>query len=471
MYKVLLVDDEKLVLKSLAGGVDWEKSGFYVSGTASNGIDALEQIEKVRPNVVFTDIRMPGISGLELIKKAKEIDKDIQFIVISGYAEFAYVQKSINYGVLGYCLKPFDEYEIEILLKKALENLSYIKEKRNNDILKMLEDTKDINSQQSFERLLYNEGIQEDFNIVVSIGKSQLKLQTNICLNIGSTRYVYFISADKLHTSIKDIKECEGVCGVGITKSTVLIHDVIKAIEDATTLAWGYFIRGNFDIFYPKDPSENIKATLIIKELEAAVCKNDALGVLKILNELQTAKNYLSITHVLKIYNTVYFHIILDSKYNATADDYVYSKEQLYHLFNNFDSMISYLKEFLNNRETSNTYSVSDTKNANLKEIIKYINENYSSDISVQSISKDFFLNPNYLSQLFKRELNITFTEFLTKVRLNHAKDLLGNSNLSIGEIAESIGYRDYFYFIKLFKKNTSQTPGQYRNKELGSKG
>jgi two-component system response regulator YesN len=89
MYKVLLVDDEPWVIESIKGKVDWEQHGFVVAGQALNGFEALERIAEAEPDVVFTDIRMPGISGLELIQKAKERKRNIHFIIISGYAEFA----------------------------------------------------------------------------------------------------------------------------------------------------------------------------------------------------------------------------------------------------------------------------------------------------------------------------------------------------------------------------------------------
>lgn len=473
MYKVLLVDDENLVIKSLETGVDWKKSGFYVAGKANNGTKALQLVKELKPHIVFTDIRMPGISGLELIKKIKEIDKNIQFIVISGYAEFAYVQKSLSYGVLGYCLKPFDDYEIDALLKTAAESLDEIKQKNQGYLLDLLEETPTEINQSAINKIFFQEGLTADtLYVLVSLGRGRLSFAENekyIAINIGDARNGYFVQCpyeNSFETPIAG-EIPDGILGIGVVKTGRTINSMMKNIEMATVRAWDFFIHGRTGVFYENDKIKDDKANQMVRQLKKTIIKKDITHVRRLLDELllQDNKDCLSILHALKIYNTVYFHTSTDHT-DMPEEDYIFSKEQLYHLFHSFDSMISSLKEFLNDLEGPRLLQMKkETKNANLKEIIKYMNENYRSDISIQSISKVFFLNPNYLSQLFKRELNLTFTEYLTKVRLQEAKKLLHNTELSIGEIAETIGFRDYFYFIRLFKKYTNQTPRQYKHR------
>ncbi|WP_313134672.1 helix-turn-helix transcriptional regulator [Anaerocolumna sp.] len=95
--------------------------------------------------------------------------------------------------------------------------------------------------------------------------------------------------------------------------------------------------------------------------------------------------------------------------------------------------------------------------------IIEYINENYNKDISLKTIASYSHLNPGYISQLFKKESGINFNKYLTDLRINKAKELLQERNLTIEEIATKIGYHDYFYFLKIFKKNVNKTPSEYR--------
>jgi len=123
MHKVLIADDEEWIVENMKISIPWNQYGFEIVDTALDGVEALEKIEKTKPDVVFTDIRMPGLNGLELIKRVHQTSPGIQFIVISGFAEFAYAQKALNYGAVGYCLKPLEDNEIIMLLEKAKLNL------------------------------------------------------------------------------------------------------------------------------------------------------------------------------------------------------------------------------------------------------------------------------------------------------------------------------------------------------------
>lgn len=119
MYGVCLVDDEYFVAKSLESRLDWESLGFRILGTAGSGAEAESLCARVRPELVFTDIRMPGMDGLELIRRLKARFPEMLFIVISGYAEFQYAKEALNLGAIGFCTKPFDDDELLAVLERA----------------------------------------------------------------------------------------------------------------------------------------------------------------------------------------------------------------------------------------------------------------------------------------------------------------------------------------------------------------
>ncbi|MBM7568812.1 response regulator [Paenibacillus sacheonensis] len=484
MYNVLLVDDENLVIKSLEAGVDWSRSGFRVAGKANNGAKALQLVADLKPHIVFTDIRMPGMSGLELIKSIKTLDPDIQIVVISGYAEFAYVQKSLNYGVLGYCLKPFDDYEIETLLRTAAKTIGEIKLKRESHLLELMDDQPTETSRDAFLQILSDAGLLADtVHVAVAIGKGRLTFPAGtktISFHLGSARCGYFVqypdggpAADLLGAPVP-----EGILGIGIVRSERDMGAMIRTIEQATARAWDFFIQGRNDCYGEREEcgdgdSGEEKANGLVRSLEQAISKKNAALLLTLLGDmlLPANKRCLRIHHALKIYNIVYFHVSY-GRVNSPEDDYIFSKEQLFHLYRGFDAMIGSLIELL--RDTGGSSPIREenrTEHANLKEIVKHIQEQYRTDISIQSISKRFFMNANYLSQLFKREMKVTFTDYLTKVRIQQAKVLLRDSGLSIGEVAEHVGFRDYFYFIRTFKKHARLTPRQYRLQEKSDSG
>ncbi len=121
MFKVLIADDEQKVCQLINGLIDWKELGLEVIGLANDGTEALAMIENNNPDIVITDIRMPGYDGIELIKKAKEKNPDINFIIVSGYRHFDYAHNAIKYGVEDYLLKPLKKAELMSTLHKMIE--------------------------------------------------------------------------------------------------------------------------------------------------------------------------------------------------------------------------------------------------------------------------------------------------------------------------------------------------------------
>lgn len=124
MQKVILVDDERFVAETIARVIDWEACGVQLSGVYLNGFDALEAIRSIHPDIVITDIKMPVMSGLELIRKGRETDDHIEFIILSGYGEFELAKEAMKEGVKQFLLKPCDEEEIKVALENAKMELS-----------------------------------------------------------------------------------------------------------------------------------------------------------------------------------------------------------------------------------------------------------------------------------------------------------------------------------------------------------
>lgn len=123
MFRVFMVDDEPSVIEGLKIMIPWEEFDFELCGEASNGQEALIKIEKLHPHLIITDICMPGINGLELIYKVQELDSETEFVILSGYADFAYVQEAMRHKVMDYLLKPLDHEEIVSILLKIKNKL------------------------------------------------------------------------------------------------------------------------------------------------------------------------------------------------------------------------------------------------------------------------------------------------------------------------------------------------------------
>ncbi|MEC0305136.1 response regulator, partial [Terribacillus saccharophilus] len=119
MFKVLLVDDEPMLLEGISSIVEWEQQGTVLHGIARNGLEALDFIKEHTPDIVITDITMPGLDGMGLIEQGRKVYPLIKWILLSGYNEFEYAQKAMRFGVKHYLLKPSSEEDIHEALEEV----------------------------------------------------------------------------------------------------------------------------------------------------------------------------------------------------------------------------------------------------------------------------------------------------------------------------------------------------------------
>lgn len=139
MYKVCFVDDETINHQLLENIVDWEKYGFMIAGTATDGLEALRLYEEVKPDLMLIDIKMPLMDGLECVRCIRKVDSNIQLVLVTAYGEFAYAQKAIQYGVQNYVLKPVSRLVINEMISKISMTLDQQNEKildKQNEISK-----------------------------------------------------------------------------------------------------------------------------------------------------------------------------------------------------------------------------------------------------------------------------------------------------------------------------------------------
>ncbi len=470
MFKVLLADDENWVVESLKVNTNWHENGFEVIGTAFNGIEALNLIRELKPDLVFTDIRMPGLSGLELIKKSGEEGIETLFVVASGYAEFAYAQKAINYGAMGYCLKPFDENEINGILIKARQLL----ESKISVLKQVAENIFDDNGNIDNGKIrLFLEQSDIDINkegieIAVSIGKGTPDLAGGNCLiaPMGPQKWIYIIKNGIFDESRMNIENAEykNIKGIGVSRKITDMSEIQNGLDEAILTAYSFFITGRKSIGRYKIP-DLMKLRTNIRQLDEAVKNRDKDSVKNCFTEFRHMfkSGSFSIRQVNYTYNMAmsFIYRFVDGSEKPFTDSY----DQLLYLFRDVDEMLEYLEaSVLNNININTTGIVPEIENKTMKEILKFVNKNFSQDISIQSIAMKFYVNPSYVSQLFKKEVGLNYTEYLTKMRIDFACGLLRESRLSVNQISEKAGYNDYFYFTRIFKKITGKTPSEFRN-------
>ena len=196
-----------------------------------------------------------------------------------------------------------------------------------------------------------------------------------------------------------------------------------------------------------------------LNELLSQVSPPYADGVLQLLQKLQSPsyRQLFSIKGALQLYNTIRYSGLLKEE-----DDFPDYYEHLVQRFQTFENelscLISQLSQVKDKKDIGQNIS-----NSNLLEMLVYINANFRGDMSLSQVAERFNFNSSYLSQAFKKETGETFTRYLTALRINKAKEILNSSDDTIEMVANKVGYSDYFYFMKIFKKVTGKTPNQFR--------
>lgn len=476
MYKAIIVDDEKWIVEGIKVGVDWNKFGFEVIGEAENGQDALQLIESLRPDIVFTDIKMPILNGLELIKKGKAAFPDILFVVLSGHAEFAYAQKAINYGTFGYCLKPFEIEEIDSMLIRLSQALKARKPTISPSYSDELYEAICSGDQASMEQILEANGMpvntRSAITPIVIQGKELTQIDQRInhlTFPMNRRRHGYLVYDHQKEAFLQNASNVNKTneYSIGVGHSLTVISELEASLEAASLAAYGIFSTGKTGVYTaPVQVHSPIDEKL--KEISNALNNKDRVQLATSLASTRTLfhNGIFSIKDAYLIFTSVMYLFLRDGV--KVTSKLFEGYEQLYTYFGSVDAMIDYLI-----KNTSDYFSeeisarVTGIAHKKVKEILLYIHNNFNQEISIQSLSDKFYLSPNYLCQLFKKEVGENFVEYISKQRIQYACKLLDETDLSINQIGEKCGFNDYFYFTRIFKRINNKTPTQYRDRVL----
>ena len=457
MLQVMIIDDEPSVVKALHCSIDWEALGMRVAGIAANGKEGFDIAQKQHIDIAICDIRMPGISGLELCETLRRQFANMQFIITSGYAEFAYAERAIRVGVVGYCLKPLDYEQVTRCLMKAKLNLKKEESRNNEDTL--LETLKEENSTKIIDCLRENGLVATYYSVAVVVEREHhVKFDgiTQIAIHLGRRMWGYLLDAKDLDNWLDQLKNAPETCeGCGYSKEPLRPEQLYHELKECQIKAYQRFICDKQRFCAEIDES---KATVWLESVRKED-KQDKLW--KLLDQIDAcgARDF-TIRSALKLHNIVGLFL---EKSDQMQDFYSYSMEQLIAEYKDFHEMVNHLKEMLQKTdEKENTESFS---NASFMKILLYVDSHYTENLTIAEASRVLFMNPNYIGQLFKKEMGITFVQYVTQKRLEDAKQLLTSTDMLVADIAAAVGFNDYFYFCKIFKKNLQMTPMQYRQK------
>ena len=524
MIKTLIVDDDIEMLQGLVNIIRWEDYGFTIVGSAESGLDALNMISSVMPDVVMTDITMPVMDGLELIREAKKFKPDIKSIIISCHEEFNYAKEAIRLEADEYIIKhTLTEEELIRVISKLKAKIQAEREQR--EYLYKAYREHNINRHVILEKF-YTDIMSNHVTDMEEVRKRAA--MSGISLPQGNFRLVSCFVDD-----LDEVLQQSPIQEYELFKLSILniVEEITAEMEEINVFSYG---KNVFAFLYWDDtPEARIKQKVValIRQIQEDVRK-----VLKFKLSVCFSSIYESIMDLKNAANEV--EVLRTAYFFAEPGQLVTEKVELIHkdtndlyrefgpalkgflsmhkqnelseciedLFKRISSEKLAPKEirsllrrlFIDMEATFSKYGINmehfqiegdtfkmyktitvkaleyifkklaETRNIisrpEMKKVLEYINTHINEEISCESMAGLVSMNSNYFSRLFKNEVGVSFSDYLVSRRMEVATELLSNSALSIEEIVKAVGIESISYFYRVYKRITGSTPGDIRN-------
>ncbi|GGD80062.1 response regulator transcription factor [Paenibacillus nasutitermitis] len=481
MWKVLLVEDELFVRESIKMIVNWEELGFTILGEADHGAEALRLLQEMHFDLVITDIKMPVMDGVELLKRARAHDLNCKFIMLSCLNEFEYVRQALEYGASNYILK------LSMSVSSLVESLSKIKSEL--EVRNQFADQK-INSYygqiwRSINELDQDEHVPsviselQHFNLtIVSVirgeerwGAQEYK-QALPFIQFRCTEATHLYHSDGLTTvfvwhkpGIVIVEAPAAYQKYAIVYATDIHHSKLnmqwKRLIQQLGSAWYEGTKGVFsvdDIEYKE--SAPYFAWRKKRELVSSFEKGEEKRCYELVDEIwmDMRNSHLTMIDAKRIAADVdytLYSMIQKGSHNQSALFDARDHEELK------QAMITKLHAYLEAYNQTQPAIITDHPEVN--KVIAYINENFHKEISVKSMAALISMDENYFSSLFKTKTKESLITYVHHLRINKAMFYLTQTDLTINQISDQVGFNNINYFNRIFKRITGTTPSQYR--------
>ncbi|MCI8404673.1 MAG: response regulator [Clostridia bacterium] len=527
MYKLMIVDDEQSIRRGIANGIPWNEWGFEVTAQASNGVEALEMIKQSKPDVVLSDIRMPEMDGVELMKRLNSEYPEIKIIILSGYSDFEYLNTAIKNNITEYLLKPTDIDEFEETFKRlktkmddeqahmdefergkiyALDSilnmllLGYMDEEIMEPDRKLIEDF-GVRTDNcviailciEWKEYMRDEGVmhKKRMQIAERCNSYAKQLESNCYFFIAQSKNIAAVMSGKdgvlmSDAIIKDFKYIadmvSGETGekiyIGVSRLCVNRLMIPQSYEQALCVAHQKkFGEGGEVIIYReiKGSSDEIQSVSFdYKAIDENIIKNDRDMLYKEIERVfacleENQLNYYQ--YIEQICLELMFYLSRWSlRYNINFEQIMDLSGVHYNDIRKTVSIERRKKLIITVMDglcdCVEQFMQHSGKNNNLARVIKEcVDKEYMENfMSLDYVAGKVKKSATYVSKLFKDEFGCNFSEYITRKRLETSKELLADPSNKIYEIAQMSGYADVSNFIKVFKKMYGISPGDYRN-------
>lgn len=523
MYSVILVDDEINIIKVLRMLIDWEKYGFEIIADAPNGVKALEMIDKLRPDLVISDVDMPYLNGIQLVGRIAERKYDCKTLLLTVYKDFQYIKSAMDHGAMGYLLKPVDEDELVeslVRVRKELdgsrllsEAFHIIKERFLRSLVESRDNYEASGADKSDMGITFSEGdsfavmlVEIDNVFDINPGENDIEgVYQTVCSIIDNTVNIFF-SGCSFRDSMERI--CVLLWHADKSKLEPEISGIAEEFRSIAFKRTGLVITvgmsrvlagsGNLKILY--DEAVRTLETAFLMGKNRVICHTEAhnygtasdMGEYgSLLTELCKCIESIDALNADKVLGRIFNIITMDKVGEKRVKDLILElfievgkiirecNGDIYNLFGNDFNILDYLKkrltireykEWLNKVINDSCRYLKDIKVSRPKsivtEVMDYIRQNYYKDLTLKHLAEMFYLNPLYLGQVFKKDTGESFNDFLARVRIDNAVRLLKNTNMKVYEIAEKVGFKEIQYYYKTFKSITGASPTAFRTND-----
>jgi len=518
MHSVLIIDDDAMIVKGLEQFVDWRDMGFSVVGTARDGEEGMDAIRRLRPEVVLTDIKMPYKDGLAMIEECHRDGLTPHFVVLTGFNEFEYARRALKSRVSDYLLKPVEEKELiavmtgirvqiedteknkanwTALQSAATESIPLLRDKLIRDLvtggvspsaiggdklaqynIRLTDECYQVALLQGEATLLGDDKLAELMTAVFS----RRGIQSHIArgdgigtMLLGGKGDIERRVAEGLDELSGKMKEWLGMAltiGVSEAGAPSGLPELYRQAELA--LQHKMYRGGGSIIAYRTLPPESEDCLAAPEEqarrLLAAVSENDEAGMLSELDGFfRDIRGCGGLTpqDVYRVCAELLYEIRKALGEIGIAADKLVGENMIstdsMRKHDTLDGLRRWLGEILQKVRAHFDRSFEHTGGEQIDNIILYMRTHYADNIDLDVISKTFFIDPSYFCKVFKKSTGETYLQYLTRIRIDKACQLLSNQASKVYEIASRVGYEDQRYFSQVFRKHTGMTPSDYQ--------
>lgn len=512
MNKLLIAEDEPAFAADLIGKIDWTAMGFEMCGIAVDGIETYEMAVRFCPELIVLDIGLPKMNGLEVLKKLRENGCASHIIILSGYNDFMYAKQAMRLGAADYILKPcsFDELmkAVTSVKNKINENLS---EKQQYDamIRCIKHDSEQIKQKHIFDVL---NGDKHDSRILdeygIKLREARVCTAVFMCKSEASTfiyesikknfsdvfeiesvlynRYIIIIFDIRslteaqlrtivhkiILTILKDIAADNDINSIGISNAALGIDNWATSFSQAKTALEASAIYGHGSVFLYKDilPMLSTPWKYPYSQHKIIICgiietdrEKIAAGLDNLFEEIKKLPPYRDA--ILSVIFSLCVTLYDFSVENGLEIDSIFGNDLERYLALKDIADIGQYHSFINGLidEILKAYIKKISLSLVVKNAVAYIKEHYRENITLKRVAQSVFISPSRLSTVFKKETGIGLNNYIQKIRIEKACELLKDPAIKIYEIAWMVGFNEEKYFFSAFKKEKKTTPQNYR--------